>query len=247
MHTSTRLTAQDFTYWQVAKQQRHPLTFADCFPHYHELDRIGVVAPTHADGVGYLGRTLLALTTAFYDCHRQRGEDFFDYPQHFAFVGLDGRAVAEESPQQWDAWSWLDVWPANKWIATTASATNMLQQLFDYQINRLFWPRDLRPRPTEQPLADHLYRMLQSRLKSVTYYGPSLSHQRAATVALCGSAAVTTLWQESIARLPTPIQPTQHATATVADHLQPISVAKFITTMRGTGGQSTVGGKDQPR
>ncbi len=31
--------------------------------------------------------------TAFYDCMRLRGREFFDYPQHFAFVGDDTNAT----------------------------------------------------------------------------------------------------------------------------------------------------------
>src|SRR5690606_9756161 len=113
-----------------------------------ELDRVGVVSLCLEDGVIHTGRALLALTTAFYDCHRARGGELFDYPQHFAFVGADETGIrtrtgsVPDAPSLWDAWSWLDVWPAHKWVATPPTATALLGRVSDYQINRLFWPQD---------------------------------------------------------------------------------------------------------
>ena len=93
MHTSTRLTAADFQFWQETGAGNQPISFAAFCPNYHELDRVGVVSLRLEDGVCQTGRTLLALTTAFYDRQRAKRRDFFDYPQHFAFVGVTAAGI----------------------------------------------------------------------------------------------------------------------------------------------------------
>jgi hypothetical protein len=145
MHTSTRMGAGDFQFWHHTASGARQVDFAAFCPDYHELDRVGVVSPALEDGVLQTSYALLALTTAFYDCLRARylapnpsparldagrvemsmarsqDDGFFDYPQHFAFVGAEGANVYTGSgllplstPQLWDGWSWLDVWPDAK-------------------------------------------------------------------------------------------------------------------------------------
>ena len=63
MHTSTRLRADDFHFWQHAQ----PVDFATFAPTYHEQDRVGVVSLGLEDGVLHTSYALLAFTTAFYD------------------------------------------------------------------------------------------------------------------------------------------------------------------------------------
>lgn len=178
MHTSTRLDSTDFQFLQHSANGTTPIDFADFCPDYHELDRVAVVSPTLEAGVYHTSYALLALTTAFYDRLRARGGDFFDYPQHFAFVGAEGDHVYTSNgplplttPKLWDAWSWLDVWPANKWVPTPVTATGMLQRVFDYQINRLFWPRSLQADGTVATLPPYVWKMLQTSVKTVYYYG----------------------------------------------------------------------------
>jgi hypothetical protein len=231
VHTSTRLAATDFQYWHCTSAGRVQCTFADFCSAYHELDRIGVVALALPDGVIQVGRAVLALTTAFYDCLRARGADFFDYPQHFALVGATDQGVqtgtntvAPNSPDLWAAWSWLDVWPNHKWITAAPTATGLLQQVFDWQINRLFWPYHLLPTAGEPPLPEYAYCMLRTRLKSVYYYAlpPAMS-----TLEVDGSAAANALWEECIAQLPT-----VPSACPAVDCLQAISVAEFLQTMQ---------------
>ncbi len=237
MHTSTRLAATDFQYWRRTHEGAVQLSFADFCPNYHELDRVGVVSPCVEDGVLFTGRTLLALTTAFYDCHRARSSDFFDYPQHFAFVNALGEGVqtdshrsAPDTAETWEAWSWLDVWPDNKWITAPSTATGLLQRVFDFQINRLFWPRGLVPTAGEQALPAYTYRMLRTHLKSVYQYTTGTSAQEeSATIELRVSPAANELWQESIARLPFP--PPQSAHSAV-ERFQPLTIDDFLAAMR---------------
>ena len=216
MHTSTRLCATDFQFWRHSPTGSQPADFATFCPDYHELDRIGVVSPTVEAGVHHTSHALLALTTAFYDSLRARGPDFFDYPQHFAFVGAtDGHLCTGngplplDTPNLWDAWSWLDVWPANKWVPTPFTATAMLQRVFDYQINRLFWPRGLQPGPAEPALPPYVWQMLRTRLKAVYNYGAEqqvYSALQNMTIEIHLSAAAGALVQESISRLPIAVQ-----------------------------------------
>lgn len=240
MHTSTRLAATDFHYGQRTSAGTVPCTFADFCPNYHELDRVGIVSPRLEDGVLLVGRTLLALTTAFYDCHRGRAGDFFDYPQHFAFVGATeagvqtASAAATNTPELWAAWSWLDVWPNHKWITVPPTATGMLQTVFDFQINRLFWPRHLLPAGGEEPLPGYAYRMLRTRLKSVYYYALATEEPSSvSTVEVRVSGAAQQLWQESTATLPASVHchPTDSPALTALDCLQPIAIDEFLYSL----------------
>lgn len=213
MHTSTRLSSADFQFFHHSPTGAQPIAFADFCPDYHELDRVGVVSPTLEAGVYHTSYALLALTTAFYDRLRARGGDFFDYPQHFAFVGAEGDSLCTgngpiplTTPKLSDAWSWLDVWPANKWVPTPVTVAGMLQQVFDYQINRLFWPRSLQPQGNEAELPAYVWKMLRTRLKAVCYYDNfdlNEPQQTGQPVELRVASTVITVVQESLERLPT--------------------------------------------
>jgi hypothetical protein len=239
MHTSTRLAAADFCFTERTQSGVRSLSFAEFCPDYHELDRIGVVSLCVEDGVLHTGRALLALTTAFYDCHRARAGDFFDYPQHFAFVGADESGLCTRSgvslpdaPHQWDAWSWLDVWPAHKWVATPPTATTMLARVFDYQINRLFWPCELRPTPGEELLPDFVQKMLRTRLKAVYYYStatPLENDEPIMEVQLSPTAEA--LRQESIGRLPPAAQPPALLALPATDGFRLLDSHQFLAAM----------------
>lgn len=239
MHTSTRLAAADFQYWRRTREGFTQCSFADFCPNYHELDRVGVVSPCLEDGALFVGRTLLALTTALYDSHRARCADFFDYPQHFAFVSAIGegvqthaRGIAPNAAETWAAWSWLDVWPDNKWITAPSTATDLLQRVFDFQINRLFWPRGLIPAPGEQGLPAYAYQILRTHLKSVYQYTTATpAQEESATIEVRASPAANELWQESIARLPSPPSP---SAISAVERFQPINIDNFLNAMKPT-------------
>ncbi len=72
MHTSTRLRADDFHFWQQTASANQPVDFATFSPDYHEQDRVGVISLGLEDGVLQTSYALLALTTAFYDRLRAR-------------------------------------------------------------------------------------------------------------------------------------------------------------------------------
>lgn len=212
MHTSTRLGAADFHFWRHGPTGVHPTDFAAFCPDYHELDRIGVVSPTLEAGVYHTSYALLALTTAFYDSLRTRSDDFFDYPQHFAFVGAEAGKpctgngpLPVDTPNLWHAWSWLDVWPEQKWVTAPVTTAGLLQRVFDYQINRLFWPRRLNTDGTAAALPPYIWKMLRTRLKAVYYYGDLDATQPAQCgewIELRVAPGVDTIVQESLELLP---------------------------------------------
>ena len=234
MHTSTRLSATDFQFWHQSSRTSQQTDFGTFCPDYHALDRVAVVSPNLEDGVCQTGYALLALTTAFYDRLRTRSTDFFDYPQHFAFVGAQGTDVCTgngrlppDTPKLWHAWSWLDVWPDNKWITAPPTATAMLQRVFDHQINRLFWPRGLKPEQNEATLPDYAWKMLKTHLKAVYYYGDG-AQQTGERFEIRASPATDALVQESLALLPASlprIPPTRQC-------YEPVSVATFLAAMQ---------------
>jgi hypothetical protein len=240
MHTSTRLQATDFVYWRIQQGAPVPCTFADFSPDYHELDRVGVASPCLEDGVLAVGAALLALTTAFYDRLRARSTNFFDYPQHFALVGAteDGLCTRHgpllpDTPQGWDGWSWLDVWPKPKWVTAPATAYGLLDRLFAYQINRLFWPKGLHPTPNEAPLPDYVYYMLRTHLKAVYLYDTDASSNTSVAedaLEIHLSPAAAAILEESFAKLPASLTRTPTRQQTVYRY-HPLAVADFLALL----------------
>jgi hypothetical protein len=210
MHTSTRLAAGDFHYYRHTDTGTAAAPFADFCPAYHPQDRIGVVSPWLETGVAGASYALLALTTAFYDQQRATARAFFDYPQHFAIVGASAPdrvasaqgSLPSDTPGLWDAWSWLDVWPASQWVTAPPTATALLERVFATQINRLFWPHNLWPGADEPPLPSYVGKLLRARLKTVYLYGASPDAPGHARFDLCAAPAAQTLLQESLAQLP---------------------------------------------
>ena len=249
MHTSTRLISSNFEFWSHTSGGTRQVDFATFCPGYHELDRVGVVSLRLEDGILQTSYALLALTTAFYDQLRVRyGDDeFFDYPQHFAFVGAEGAVVhagrellPSDTPELWNAWSWLDVWPESKWVTAPPTASAMLQRLFDYQINRIFWPRALKPGPHEAQLPNYVWKMLQTSLKGVYFYeddpsGATMQNeggQVGKRVEIRAAPAIEEVVQESIARLPAAVQGTPTQAPLPVQLYEPVSVTDFLATMQ---------------
>ncbi|HEY3237612.1 MAG TPA: hypothetical protein VGJ84_23025 [Polyangiaceae bacterium] len=177
MHTSSLLISTDFRYSRLTEGSETPSDFDALFPKYHPLDRVGVVSPYWEDGIFAAGYALLALTTAFYDAQRERSENFFDYPHHFAFLDADADGVLSRSGRlpmtrstMGAPWGELDVWPESNWIAAPGTVTGMLQAVFERQITRLFWPEDFTPGLQGPPLPDHVLALLKARLTNVCYY-----------------------------------------------------------------------------
>ena len=245
MHTSKLLGSSDFEYWRLTGDNRVSVDFGAFCPGYHELDRVGVISPCFEDGILHTADALLALTTAFYDVLRSHGADFFDYPQHFAFIGASGGVIhthGERLPidQIGTGWGNLDVWPDSKWITAPRSATGMLKKIFDFQINRLFLPYDFKLGTDESPLPAYARKMFDTRLKSVYYYNTPFPN-----IEIRASHQVADLVQKSIDQLPKTEsvpghqahkheadQPTRHNFPSVQRYRK-VSVDDFLEDMKG--------------
>ena len=204
MHTSKLLRASDFQYWRLIENERISVDFNGFCPDYHQLDRVGVISPCIEDGILYTGDALLALTTAFYDVLRAQETDFFDYPQHFAFIGASEDTIHTQGERLTmdrigAGWGNLDVWPDSKWIPTPGSATGMLKKIHDFQINRLLVPHGFKPGSNESLLPAYARKMLETRLKAVYYYNTPIPN-----VEIRASQQVADLIQRSIAEFPEP-------------------------------------------
>ena len=206
MHTSEVLRSSHFQVWHVDADTSRRGEFSTFCSNYHEQDRAGVVSPRLEDGILHAGYALLALTTAFYDVQRSRTSEYFIYPQHFAFIDADytgvstgaGRlAMTLDDSSIGAAWGWLDVWPASNWIATPGTPAGILQKIFDFQINRLFWPQNFEPEKADGSLPTYARKLLKARLKSVYYYNSSTP-----TVEICAAQPAADIVQQSIDRLP---------------------------------------------
>ena len=236
MHTSKLLRASDFQYWHLAEDERIRVDFKGFCPDYHELDRVGVISPCLEDGILYTGDVLLALTTAFYDVLRARETDFFDYPQHFAFIGasegtIHGRGERLPMDSIGAGWGNLDVWPDSKWIPTPGGVTGMLKKIHDFQINRLFLPHGFKLGSDESLLPAYARKMLETRLKAVYYYNTPIPN-----VEICGSQQVADLIQRSVAEFPKVESDAEHTVQTdfpAVGRCQQVSIDDFLENMVG--------------
>lgn len=204
MHTTERVTQSDFVYRRRQDSKSRVLSFTEAYPDYHPQDRVGLVSPRLEDGVFGLAGAVLGLATGFYDCLRSKGGEFFNYPQHHAFIGgRNGRVHTRNGdrdltiPELGSAWGWLDVWPETNWHLCPATPTGMLEAAFRLQVNRLFWPVSFMPGNVDEPLSHYAYRLLRGRLKSVWYYDCENGNLE---VRASGSAA--DVIRESLERLP---------------------------------------------
>lgn len=60
------------------------VSHANFFTKVRDTDRVGVVIPHALDGIGAI-TLIMAYVTAFYDRYRERGSDFYAYPDFFRF------------------------------------------------------------------------------------------------------------------------------------------------------------------
>ena len=204
MHTSKVLRAIDFQYWRLDKDGATKSDLNGFCPDYHAQDRIGIISPYLEDGILNTGHAILALTTAFYDVMRSRGEDFYDYPQHFALLGAAkegiksrGGRLPTDDATIGAAWGGLDVWPDSNWITAPETASGMLRKVFELQINRLFWPENLKAGQDEAAFSAYVRKLLKARLKIVYTYNATDPN-----VEIRVAQPVEDLVQKSVAHLP---------------------------------------------
>jgi hypothetical protein len=223
VHTSSEIDLTDFVF------QRAEHCGAESFPtfctDYHIRDRVAVISTYWEEGIIGAGRSLLALTAAFYQSLRTRGTPFFDYPQHFAVLGSKGDKVRTREGLSFlnrteasVPWSALDVWPESQWRLCTPEPSVLLYEVFTLQINRLFWPEHLHPSAVNQKLPQHVRQLLCARLQSVYYYEAAEPNFEIGTL-----RAANRIWRQSLEHIgaePTDLGP--------VDRLRRVSPEQFL-------------------
>ena len=122
MHSSRELRSSAF----AVRVDGADATLADVLEGFEAADRVGVVARRPCAVVG-CSALLLAAITAFYDIQRERGDDFFIYPDYFVFhVGhRHGRHNR------------LDIWPPHKEVVVADEPEELLRAINDRAVTRL--------------------------------------------------------------------------------------------------------------
>ena len=124
MHSS-KLRGSDFDIqWQNQKSDH-----ATFFSAYTKTGRLGIFAPNAYDGVGAILLTM-AYVTAFYNCYRVENDDFFSYPDFFAFQQAEPIAN----------YSMFDIWPQHKNVPVSENANETAATITDRGITILLIP-----------------------------------------------------------------------------------------------------------
>jgi hypothetical protein len=107
----------------------NPVSHADFFSDLTTTLRLGLVAPNRIDGAG-AANLLMAHVTAFYDCYRAEGGEFYAYPDYFAFQGTAPLAN----------YGMLDISPEHKLVEAGPDPNDMLRAITDRGANILVVP-----------------------------------------------------------------------------------------------------------
>ena len=131
----------------------------DVFPDFDEHDRLGIVIHDELGAAG-AGSLILAAVTAFYDRLRAGGEEFFAYPDYFAFhVGAERGSLRK-----------LDVYPAHKEVVVPADAGQILEAINDRGVTRLLVPDAT---PAEPALERETRHSARRRIRTALAYSPA--------------------------------------------------------------------------
>jgi hypothetical protein len=126
MHSSDVLRGETFEIEVDGRPTSHSAFFAD----FAVTRRLGVVAPGRIDGAGAMSM-IIAAVTAFYDRYRAAGDEFFTYPDFYAFVPSDKPAPS---------YGMFDVWPDHKVVQAGPEPLDTLWAIADRAINVLLIP-----------------------------------------------------------------------------------------------------------
>ena len=124
MHSSS-LRGGDFEIEVHGKAVDHAAFFAG----FTSTRRLGLWAPDPIAGVG-AGNLIFAHLTAFYDCYRSTGDEFFAHPDFFAFQDVDPPAN----------FGMFDIWPQHKCVRVGPTPAERLAAVTDRAINILLVP-----------------------------------------------------------------------------------------------------------
>ncbi len=124
MHSSS-IRGTDFRITWRGEAIRH----ADFFLSFRDTDRVGVIIPHRLEGLGAI-TLIMSYVTAFYDRYRERGSEFYAYPDFFTFQ--------REAPCA--DYCMLDIWPYHKNIQVPDDAQQTAEAVTGRGVNVLLVP-----------------------------------------------------------------------------------------------------------
>lgn len=113
MHSSS-IRGTDFKIAWRGKDVQH-LKF---FLSVRDTDRVGIVTPHRLEGIGAI-TLIMSYVTAFYDRYRERGSEFFAYPDFFTFQ--------RETPCA--DYGMFDIWPYHKNVHVPSDAQQTVEAI----------------------------------------------------------------------------------------------------------------------
>lgn len=138
MHSSS-LRGTDFKITQDGEAILH----ADLLSSFQDTDRLGIVVPGRFEGIGAM-TLIMAFVTAFYDRYRERGPEFYAYPDFFTFQ--------REAPCA--DYGMFDIWPSYKNVRVTCDGQQTAEAITGRGVNILLVPdhdaRDVDISPVER-------------------------------------------------------------------------------------------------
>ena len=155
MHSSRELTRSSFEIGIAGR----PAGLDDLFDGFEEHDRLGVVMSEPCGAVG-ASALITATITAFYDIQRDRGPDFFIYPDYYLFHV--GRRLGDHRK--------LDVWPPHKEVVVGEEPEAILEAIVDRAITRLVVEEG---EPGEPKLEREALASAHARIATSMAYSPS--------------------------------------------------------------------------
>ncbi len=102
---------------------------AEFFASFRDTDRVGVVVPHRVEGIGAI-TLIMSYVTAFYVRYRERGSEFFAYPDFFTFQ--------HEAPCA--DYGMCDIWPYHKNVHVAEGARQTGEAITDRGVTVLLVP-----------------------------------------------------------------------------------------------------------
>ena len=124
MHSSS-LRGTDFKIVWRGKTVQH----AKFFSSVRDTDRVGVVIPHRFEGIGAI-TLIMSYVTAFYDRYRERGSEFFAYPDFFTF---QRQAPCAD-------YCMCDIWPNHKNVHVSQNAQQIAEAITERGMTVLLVP-----------------------------------------------------------------------------------------------------------
>ena len=124
MHSSS-IRGTDFKIAWRGKAIQHVKFFLSV----RDTDRVGIVIPHRLEGIGAI-TLIMSYVTAFYDRYRERGSEFFAYPDFFTFQ--------RETPCA--DYGMFDIWPYHKNVHVPPDAQQTVEAITGRGVTVLLVP-----------------------------------------------------------------------------------------------------------